>query len=127
MKSIHFFGKKRIFLIAILVFLFILPSFSYFVTYKEQYYRLFHVHYQQYPDDIMENIYWLEKAVAADFSNPKYALTKIDDEKDWEKYRLRDFMMHLNLKLIEQHYDLVENTTREKCIFTTPLLEGSFI
>ncbi len=116
MKSIHFFGKKRIFLIAILVFLFILPSFSYFVTYKEQYYRLFHVHYQQYPDDIMENIYWLEKAVAADFSNPKYALTKIDDEKDWEKYR-SVFMMHLNLKLIEQHLRLGGKYDKGKVYF----------
>lgn len=92
-------------IICLLLFLTVLPAFSYFVTFKEQYYRLFHIHYQQYPDDVMENIYYLEKAVAADFGNPQYALAKIQDEKEWEKYRYL-FMMHLNLKLIEQHMRL---------------------
>ncbi|MFI3258130.1 MAG: hypothetical protein R3Y36_07520 [Spirochaetales bacterium] len=78
---------------------------SYAIMYKEQYYRLFHVQYQQYPDDVMENIYWLERAVAADFANPQYALAKITDTTDWEKYRYL-FMMHVNLKLIEQHLRL---------------------
>ncbi|MDE6736264.1 MAG: hypothetical protein K2J50_02035 [Treponemataceae bacterium] len=73
--------------------------------YKEDFYRLFHVHYQQYPDDVMENIYWLEKAVAADFANPLYAAAKINDERDWEKYRYL-FMMHVNLKIIEQYMRL---------------------
>lgn len=75
------------------------------VKYKEDYYKLFHVHYQQYPDDVIENIYWLEKAVQADFCNPLYTGVKIEDEKDWEKYRYL-FMMHINLKLIEQHMRL---------------------
>ena len=81
------------------------PAFSYMVKYKEDYYKLFHVHYQQYPDDVIENIYWLEKAVQADFCNPLYAGVKIDNEDDWEKYRYL-FMMHINLKLIEQHLRL---------------------
>ncbi len=81
------------------------PAFSYMVKYKEDYYKLFHVHYQQYPDDVMENIYWLEQAVKADFCNPLYTGVKIEDEKDWEKYRYL-FMMHINLKLIEQHMRL---------------------
>ena len=75
------------------------------VKYKEDWYRLYHVHYQQYPDDCMENIYWLERAVKADFANPLYANAKIETEKEWEKYRYM-FMMHLNLKLIEQHLRL---------------------
>lgn len=77
----------------------------YYVLFKEQYYRLYHIHYNQYPDDIMENIYWLEKAVAADFCNPLYAVAKIEDKTQWEKYRYL-FMMHLNLKLSEQHLRL---------------------
>lgn len=81
------------------------PGYSYACKYKEDYYRLFHIHYQQYPDDVMENIYWLEKAVKADFCNPLYAQCTINDEKDWEKYRYL-FMMHINLKLIEQHMRL---------------------
>lgn len=79
---------------------------SYTIMYKEQYYKLYHVHYQQYPDDVMENIYWLERAVAAaNFVNPQYALAKITNKTDWEKYRYL-FMMHINLKLIEQHLRL---------------------
>ena len=99
---------KKIFktLAVFLILLFaISPAFSYMVKYKEDYYKLFHVHYQQYPDDVMENIYWLEKAVQADFCNPLYTGVKINNEADWEKYRYL-FMMHINLKLIEQHMRL---------------------
>lgn len=101
-------AMKKIFktLAVFLILLFaISPAFSYMVKYKEDYYKLFHVHYQQYPDDVMENIYWLEKAVQADFCNPLYTGVKINDEADWEKYRYL-FMMHINLKLIEQHMRL---------------------
>lgn len=100
MKKI--FKTLAVFLILIFA---VSPAFSYMVKYKEDYYKLFHVHYQQYPDDVMENIYWLEKAVQADFCNPLYAGVKINDENDWEKYRYL-FMMHINLKLIEQHMRL---------------------
>lgn len=102
-KATKFTGRYFLaaaFLIAISV-IFPQKAHPYMVKYKEDYYRLFHVHYQQYPDDVMENIYWLEKAVQADFANPLYASAKITDEKDWEKYRYL-FMMHINLKLIEQ-------------------------
>jgi hypothetical protein len=75
------------------------------VYYKEQFYKLYHQHYIQYPDDSIENIYWLEQAKKADFCNPLYALAKIEDKKQWERYRyLLD--MHINLKLIEQHLAL---------------------
>ena len=100
---------KRSFCLAALFLFFsfaeTVPLSAYFVTYKEQYYRLYHVHYQQYPDDTLENIYWLEKAINADFCNPLYALGKIKDKTDWEKYRYL-FMMHLNLKMVEQHLRL---------------------
>jgi hypothetical protein len=91
-------------LIAVLIIA-IIPTHAYFVLFKEQFYRLYHIHYQQYPDDVIENIYWLEKAVEADFCNPQFALSHIENEDDWEKYRYL-FMMHINLKLIEQHLRL---------------------
>ncbi len=78
---------------------------AYMVKYKEDYYKLYHVHYQQFPDDCLENIYWLEQAIKSDFCNPLYAYTKIENEQQWEKYRYL-FQMHLNLKLIEQHLRL---------------------
>jgi hypothetical protein len=81
------------------------PASAYPVYYKEQYYKLYHTHYIEYPDDAIENIYWLEQAKKADFCNPLYALSKIEDKKQWERYRyLLD--MHLDLKLIEQHLAL---------------------
>ena len=101
---------KRNFFKKILVFFSLIiicaaSSSAYVVKYKEDYYKLFHTHYAQLPDDCIENIYWLEKAVNADFANPLYAYTKIENESEWEKYRYL-FQMHLNLKLIEQHLRL---------------------
>ncbi|MDR0383556.1 MAG: hypothetical protein LBH50_06170 [Spirochaetaceae bacterium] len=85
-----------------LIFNCALPLDAYIVRYKEQFYRLYHLHHIQYPDDTMENIYWLEKALAADFCNPLYSEALIENETQWEKYRYL-FMMHINLKLIEQY------------------------
>jgi hypothetical protein len=89
---------------------------AYYVTYKEQFYRLYHIHYMQDPDDTMENIYWLEKALAADFCNPLWALAKIENEIQWEKYRYL-FMMHINLKLIEQHIALGNKWNKRNAYF----------
>ena len=89
---------------------------AYFVTYKEQYYRLFHLHLIQYPDDTMENIYWLEKALKADFCNPLYALALIENEVQWEKYRYL-FMMHINIKLTEQYLFLGNKWNKRNAYF----------
>lgn len=96
--------KLSILLFSLIAFT-IQPASAYAVKYKEDYFKLYHVHYQQLPDDCIENIYWLEKAVNADFCNPQYAIAKIQNETQWEKYRYL-FQMHLNLKLIEQHLRL---------------------
>ena len=57
---------------------------AYVCKYKEDYYKLYHIHYQQLPDDCIENIYWLEKAVNADFANPYYAMAHVETEREWE-------------------------------------------
>ena len=93
-----------------------IPVNSYFVTYKEQYYRLFHIHHNQYPDDTMENIYWLEQAMKADFANPLYALALIENEIQWEKYRYL-FNMHINIKLIEQYLFLGNKWNKRNAYF----------
>ena len=100
----------------LLFFVSISSIFAYAITYKEQYYNLFHTHYQQYPEDVLENIYWLQRAVAADFCNPQYALAKIEDEKTWEKYRYL-FMMHVNIKLADQHLRLGRTWDKYKAHF----------
>jgi len=105
--------KTAIFLILISI---ALPASGYPVIFKEQFYRLFHVHLVQYPDDTMENIYWLEKALKADFANPLYALAKIENEIQWEKYRYL-FTMHINIKLIEQHLFLGNRFNKRNAYF----------
>ncbi|MDR2534953.1 MAG: hypothetical protein LBD29_02835 [Treponema sp.] len=89
---------------------------AYIVQYKEQFFRLYHLHYVQYPDDTMENIHWLEEAVKADFANPLYAMARIENEIQWEKYRYL-FMMHINLKLIEQYLFLGNKWNKRNAYF----------
>jgi hypothetical protein len=93
-----------------------LPLDAYYVQYKEQFYRLYHLHYMQYPDDTMENIYWLEQAIKADFANPLFALALIENESQWEKYRYL-FMMHAHLKLIEQYLYLGNKWNKRNAYF----------
>ncbi|MBL8966301.1 MAG: hypothetical protein JNG85_04770 [Spirochaetaceae bacterium] len=93
---------RRAALLALLLVLAVGGAGAYNVYFKEQFFRLYHQHYIQYPDDAIENIYWLEQAKKADFCNPLYALATIEDERHWERYRYL-FEMHLSLKLIEQH------------------------
>jgi hypothetical protein len=64
----------------------------------------------------MENIYWLEKALNADFCNPLYALATITNETEWEKYRYL-FTMHLYLKLIDQHIALGNRWNKRNAYF----------
>jgi hypothetical protein len=95
------------------------PAFraaSYWVQFKEQWYRLYHLHHIQYPDDTMENIYYLERALKADFANPLYALALIQNKVEWEKYR-NLFMMHANLKLIEQYILLGNKWNKRNAYF----------
>jgi len=94
----------------------LIPLNAYYVTYKEQYYRLYHLHLIQYPDDTMENIYWLEKALKADFCNPLYALALIENETQYEKYRYL-FNMHIYLKLIEQYLFLGNKWNKRQAYF----------
>ena len=103
------------FFLSLLLFT-ILPLNGYFITYKEQYYRLYHLHHIQYPNDTMENIYWLEHAIDADFANPLFALALIENEIQWEKYRYL-FNMHLYLKLIEQYLFLGNKFNKRNAYF----------
>ena len=89
---------------------------AYLIMYKEQYYKLYHVHHQQYPDDTMENIFWLELALKANFCNPLYALARIETEVQYEKYCYL-FMMHINLKMVEQYLYLANKFNKRHAYF----------
>jgi hypothetical protein len=107
---------KRIALLCLLLTAAAIALPAYPVYFKEQYYRLYHQHYIQYPDDSIENIYWLEQARKADFANPLYAMAKIPDQKFWERYRYL-FNMHIELKLIEQHLYLGSKFDKQVAYF----------
>ncbi|MDR1507555.1 MAG: hypothetical protein LBI67_10690 [Treponema sp.] len=116
------YGKKRRIILpcVLLCALFSLinppPLDSWYVMYKEQFYKLFHVHYNQYPDDTMENIYWLEKALKAPFTNALYALSPVETLEQYEKYKYL-FMMHINLKLTEQYLFLANKWNKRNAYF----------
>jgi hypothetical protein len=94
------------FIFTILLFIITLsPAYSWRILYVEQYYKLYHLHFYQYPDDCMENIHYLEQALKADFCNPLYALAKIENKREWERYR-NLFKMHIYLKLIQLYLTL---------------------
>jgi len=107
---------KRFFIFLILIFIVLFNAHAYRIQYAEQYYRLFHLHFYQYPDDCMENIYYLEQALKAPFCNPLYALARIKDKREWEHYRYL-FKMHANLKLIQLYLTLGSGYDKQVAYF----------
>ena len=89
---------------------------AYTLTYAEQLYRLYHLHLNQYPDDTIENIVWLEAALKADFANPLNALAPIETPQEWSRYR-NLFRMHLNLELAELHLTLGSKYDKRRAYF----------
>jgi hypothetical protein len=96
---------KRFFLLLALFCCGVRTAQAYRILYAEQYYRLYHLHFTQYPDDTMENIYYLEEALKADFANPLYALARIENKQEWARYRSL-FVMHLRLRLVDLYLTL---------------------
>jgi len=99
---------KRALLALLLAAVPLLPAAGWRILYAEQYYRLYHEQLHHYPDDVMEDIHYLELALKADFApfaNPLYALAVIHDTTEWERYR-NLFYMHVNLKLIYLYLQL---------------------
>ncbi|MCL1992193.1 MAG: hypothetical protein FWG66_04520 [Spirochaetes bacterium] len=86
------------------------------IVFKEQYYRLFRMNLNRNPDVFIENIFWLERALAAPFANPLFALALIENETQWEKYR-HLFMMHLNIRLVQQYLSLGSLWNKREAFF----------
>lgn len=107
---------KKTVLLLLLGFALISPLSAYKILYAEQFYRLYHTHLYQYPDDSAENIYYLGMALRSDFANPLNALAEIKNEKEWEKYRYL-FYMHVNLKLIESYIKTAVKFDRQEAFF----------
>lgn len=89
---------------------------GYRLLYKEQLYRLYHRHLYQYEHRIGENIYYLEQVQRADFANPLYAITPIETNEQWARYR-NLFDMHISLLLVEQYMQLSSRYTKYNAYF----------
>ncbi len=112
---------KRFSLISVLILLFNLfvitdSVHSYKILYAEQFYKLYHAHFYQYPEDYLENIYWLEQSLQSDFANPLNALAKIENKTQWRRY-MNLFRMHVSLKLTELYLGWEVNMTKWMHIF----------
>lgn len=78
------------------------PLFSYNIYYAEQYYKLYHQNFYQYPENFEENIWYLERALQRPFVNPLNALAHIDDKSEWMRYQAL-FYLHVNLEMVKQY------------------------
>jgi hypothetical protein len=107
---------KRFAAVLLLVGLLASPAHAYKILYAEQWYKLVHRHLDETPDDCLENIYYLERALRSDFANPLNALTKVDNPDQWEHYRAL-FRMHVNLTLIQQTLTLGGNYDKQNAYF----------
>ena len=109
--------KKQIILVFLLLAVLVVPcSWGYTLLYAEQLYELYHIQFYQYPEDLNECIYYLQKALKAPFANPLNALAVIENEKEWERYRLL-FKMHVNIKLTELYRLLASKYDKRRAYF----------
>lgn len=107
---------KRLLVLVLLALFSVSPASAYKILYAEQWYKLVHNHLHQDPDAALENIYYLERALRADFANPLNALTPIRDEKEWARYRAL-FRMHVNLLLVKETLTLGSNFDKQNAYF----------
>ena len=107
---------KRLLVLGLLSLALVVPASAYKILYAEQWYKLVHRHLSENPDEALENIYYLERALRADFANPLNALTPIRDEKEWTRYRAL-FRMHVNLLLVQQTLILGSNYDKQQAYF----------
>ena len=95
-------GRLFLLCVVILVVVPLQSAFGYKIIYAEQFYRLYHRQLYMYPQDILENIWYLKEARSSDFANPLNALARVDTPEQWERYRYL-FYMHVNLELVRQY------------------------
>ena len=90
---------------------------AYPVRYAEQWYRLYHTHFYQNPENVKENLYYLEQALASDFANPLYAIGgPRTTPAEWKKYR-ELFYMHVHLEMIKLYRTVARKYDREDAYF----------
>lgn len=91
-------------------------GWGYTLLYAEQLYELYHLQFYQYPEDLNECIFYLQKALDAPFANPLNALATIENKTEWERYRYL-FKMHVNIKLTELYRLLASKYDKRQAYF----------
>lgn len=81
------------------------PLSAYKLFYAEEYYNLYHVHMYDYPENGLEQIYYLQKALTSPHVNPVNALTHITTHEQWKMYRTL-FRLHVLLLLTKEELRL---------------------
>lgn len=107
---------KRLFCLVTALFVLDAPLAAYRITYAEEWYNLYHQHLYMYPEELADNLMYLEEALKANFSNPLYALAKINDETEWERYRYL-FKLHVHLQIIRTYIQLAVKYDKQKAYF----------
>ena len=110
--------RIRIYFLAVAAVMLLNPcsAAAYETRYAEQFYRLYHAHFSQYPENLNENIWYLERALGSDFANPQNALARVTTSEEWERYRYL-FYMHVNLELVKQYRLLASKFDKRKAYF----------
>ena len=102
------------------LFLFLLTIVPYAIAWKiqfaEQFYNLYHQHFYRYPEDSAENLWYLSMALRSPFANPLNALAKIEDKKEWEKYR-NLFYMHVYIRIVDEYLAMAAKYDKFKANF----------
>ena len=104
------------FLCLILMIFLPVAGSAYKIEFAEQFYRLYHQNLYRYPEEYQENIWYLERALRSPFANPLNALARIDDRKEWQRYRTL-FYMHVNLELVKQYRGLASKYDKREAYF----------
>jgi hypothetical protein len=86
------------------------------ITYAEEWYNLYHLHLNRYAEDEFDNLVYLERALTADFSNPLYALAKINTADEWQLYRYL-FKLHVNLQIVRTYMAMADKYDHKHVYF----------
>ena len=108
--------KAVLFICILLTVVSVSHIWAYKLLYAEQLYELYHLQFYQYPEDLNECIFYLQKALEAPFANPLNALAVIENKTEWERYRTL-FRMHVNIKLTELYRLLASKYDKRQAFF----------
>jgi hypothetical protein len=86
------------------------------VYYAEQYYDLYHRQMYMYPENVNENLWYLERCLTHPLANPLNALARVETEAEYERYRYL-FYMHIYLEIIRSYRIMAAGYDKRQAYF----------